>query len=392
MASNREGANPEEPEETSVPADAGEEPRDDAADPGPAEHAETPPEEGAAGEAAEMAGMLGEEDGRVLGQDEVDALLAGMDGDEDEADEEPEEADADGVRPYDLTSQDRALNIRLPGLDMLNERFGRRFRVGLFNLLRCSVDVSVSAAKPQTFSQFMSRLPVPTSLNIVNIKPLHGAGLFVLDAKLVFTLVDFYFGGGGRFPMKVEGRDFTPTEIGIVKNVLRQAFADLSSVWAPLMALEFQYERSEQNPRFASILTPDEVVIDSAFEIDLEGKTGTFHILLPFSLLESVREMLTTGYQETHDDKGENEGRLPLSSLEDVEVDAACEFGTSNVTVKRLLSMRPGDVLPVTTDGQSSLHIEGLPLITGSPGVRDGNYAFRVSTQIFKTDDGKDDA
>lgn len=328
-----------------------------------------------------------EDDGRVLGQDEIDALLAGMDGDEVETDNRNPDLDQDGVRPYDLTSQDRTLNIRLPGLDMLNERFARRFRVSLFNLLRCSVDLSTRAAQTLTFSQFINRLPVPASLNIVTIKPLYGSGLFVLDAKLVFTLVDFYFGGGGRFPIKIEGRDFTPTEIGIVKAVLRQAFSVLSSIWSSLLALEFQYERSEQNPRFANILTPDEIVIDSAFEIDLEGNSGTFHILLPFSLLESVREAITTGYYDSSSGQEKNKTSLTLTALKGVQIDATCEFGVMALSIKRLLDMQPGDILPLASTGQSSLRIEGLPLITGRAGMKNGNYAFQLGDSVFQQTD-----
>jgi len=382
------GAETEKPAEAEAESRATTRPDEATETPPPA----TPGETGAAGPDEKPAASGDGDDGRVLDQDEVDALLAGMDGDEPESEQETVEADENGVRPYDLTSQDRALNIRLPGLDMLNERFGRRFRVSLFNLLRCSVDVTVRPAHPQTFSQFMNRLPVPTSLNIVNVKPLYGAGLFVLDSRLVFTLVDFYFGGSGRFPMKVEGRDFTPTEIGIVKNVLSQAFADLSGVWSHLLELEFQYDRSEQNPRFASILTPDEVVIVSTFEIDLEGTNGTFSIMLPFSLLESVREMLTTGYQESPSDHGGNESRLSLDAIEDVEINATCEFGVTELSVGHLMSMTPGDILPMTQEEEASLQIEGMPLIKGQPGMKDGNYAFQVSRAIFEPEDGNDDA
>lgn len=339
---------------------------------------------------APTAEAAAEDDGRVLSQDEVDALLAGMDGGE--VTEEPGEAtyDATEVRPYDLTSQDRALNIRLPGLDMLNERFARRFRVGLFNLLRCSVDLSARPIRPMTFSEFMNQLPVPTSLNIVNVRPLYGSALFVLDAKLVFSLVDFYFGGGGRLPVKVEGRDFTPTEIRVVRAVLRQAFTDLSSVWNPLSPLRFQYDRSEQNPRFANILTPDEVVIETAFEVDLEGKPGTFYVLLPFSMLDPVLDTLMTGYQNTNEEGDETEStKLPLSTLEDVALGVTCEFGTTTISVKRLLSMQPGDILPMPFGGAARLHIEGLPSLLGRPGVKGGNFAFQVYKRLLQPKDSK---
>ncbi|RCI69230.1 flagellar motor switch protein FliM, partial [Pseudomonas aeruginosa] len=108
-------------------------------------------------------------------------------------------------------SQDRIVRGRMPTLEMINERFARYTRISMFNLLRRSADVAVGGVQVMKFGEYVHSLYVPTSLNLVKMKPLRGTALFILDAKLVFKLVDNFFGGDGRHA-KIEGREFTPTE------------------------------------------------------------------------------------------------------------------------------------------------------------------------------------
>ena len=151
----------------------------------------------------------------LLSQDEIDALLHGVDDGlvETEADAEP-----GSVKSYDLTSQDRIVRGRMPTLEMINERFARYTRISMFNMLRRSADVAVGGVQVMKFGEYVHSLYVPTSLNLVKMKPLRGTALFILDAKLVFKLVDNFFGGDGRHA-KIEGREFTPTELRVVRMV-----------------------------------------------------------------------------------------------------------------------------------------------------------------------------
>ncbi len=164
----------------------------------------------------------------LLSQDEIDALLHG-------ADEKPDKDDANsgGVSSYDITSQERIVRGRMPTLEMINERFARYTRISLFNLLRRTADVSSGGLQIMKFGEYVHTLYVPTSLNLVKVRPLRSTALFILDAKLVFKLVDNFFGGDGRHA-KIEGREFTPTEIRIVQLMLEQVFVDLTEAWAPV--------------------------------------------------------------------------------------------------------------------------------------------------------------
>src|SRR5690554_2886017 len=237
----------------------------------------------------------------LLSQDEIDALLHGVDEGiiDSEQDSEP-----GGVRSYDLTSQDRIVRGRMPTLEMINERFARYTRISMFNLLRRSADVSVGGVQVMKFGEYVHTLYVPTSLNLVKMKPLRGTALFILDAKLVFKLVDNFFGGDGRHA-KIEGREFTPTEIRVVQMVLSQVFSDMKEAWGAVMGVDFEYVSSEVNPAMANIVSPSEVVVVSTFHVELDGGGGDLHVTFPYSMIEPIREILDSGVQSDVDDVDE---------------------------------------------------------------------------------------
>ncbi|MEL0068246.1 MAG: flagellar motor switch protein FliM, partial [Gammaproteobacteria bacterium] len=236
----------------------------------------------------------------LLSQDEIDALLHGVDdGDIDLEDDNSASGDA---RSYDFSAQDRIVRGRMPTLEMVNERFARHMRISLFNMMRKSAEISVNGVQMIKFSEYVHSLFVPTSLNMVRIKPLRGTSLFTFEAKLVFTLVDNFFGGDGRYHAKIEGREFTPTERRIVHLLLNQIFLDLAEAWAPVYKVNFEYLDSEVNPAMATIVSPSEVVVISSFTIELEGGGGNFHVCMPYSMLEPIREKLDAGVQTDRDD------------------------------------------------------------------------------------------
>ncbi len=250
----------------------------------------------------------------LLSQEEIDALLHGVDSGDLGADDDVD-IDIDRVRSYDFASQDRIVRGRLPTLEMINERFARLFRTSLFNMLRRTADISVSGVHMQKFSEFVHSLFVPTSLNMIRVQPLRGKGLLVIDPKLVFSVVDNYFGGNGRFHAKIEGRDFTPTENRVIQLLLELAFKDMQEAWKPVFRVRFEYTGSEVNPQFANIVSPSEVVVVTSFHVDLENGGGEFHICMPYSMIEPIRELLDAGVQS---DRGERDERWEKSLREQI--------------------------------------------------------------------------
>ncbi|MET0064923.1 MAG: flagellar motor switch protein FliM [Candidatus Thiodiazotropha sp.] len=313
----------------------------------------------------------------LLSQEEIDALLHGVDSG-DVATESDSGAEG-GTVTYDFTSQDRIVRGRLPTLEMINERFARLFRTSLFNMLRRTADLSVSSIQMQKFSEFVHSLFVPTSLNMIRVPPLRGKGLFVLDPKLVFSVVDNYFGGSGRFHTKIEGRDFTPTENRVIQLLLKHAFADLEAAWKPVFRVSFEYNGSEVNPQFANIVSPSEVVVVTSFHVDLENGGGDFHICMPYSMLEPIRELLDAGVQS---DRGERDERWEHSLKEEImgaQVELSSNLTDVQMSLRELALLKKGDVIPIEMPEEVVVEAAEVPIFKARLGISDGNYALKIS-------------
>jgi flagellar motor switch protein FliM len=310
----------------------------------------------------------------LLSQDEIDALLHGVD--ESDLDDEFD-GDAESVRPYDLTSQDRIVRGRMPTLEMINERFARYTRISMFNLLRRTADVSLGGVQIIKFGEYLHTLYVPTSLNLVKLRPLRGTALIVLDAKLVFKLVDNYFGGDGRHA-KIEGREFTPTELRVVQMVLNQIFVDLGEAWRNVYKLEFDHLRSEVNPSMANIVSPSEVVVVSSFHVELDGGGGDIHITQPYSMIEPIRELLDAGMQSDVDEHDERWGNALRDQIKFATVDFSCDLFEREISLRDVVDLEPGDVIPVEMPEKVVLKANGVPLFDTKVGMSNGNLALRV--------------
>ncbi|MFP4161783.1 MAG: flagellar motor switch protein FliM [Ectothiorhodospira sp.] len=318
----------------------------------------------------------------VLSQDEIDALLHGVDNGAVDT-QEDELLAHDGVaRQYDLTTQDRIARGRMPTLEMINERFARYMRIGLFEMLRRSSEISVGGVKMMKFGEYVHSLYLPTSLNMVRVKPLRGTGLFVLDPKLVFILVDNFFGGDGRYRAKIEGREFTPTELRVIRMLLEQAFEDYRKAWAPVMDLEFEHSRSEVNPQFANIVSPTEVVVVCTFHVELDGGGGEFHITLPYSMIEPIREQLDTGLQSDRADVDDRWVKALREELKMVEVDLSARLAETSLTVAEMINLKAGDIIPFEMPETIVLKAEGIPVYRGRFGMSNGYNAVQVTGRI----------
>jgi len=315
----------------------------------------------------------------LLSQDEIDALLHGVDSGGVETEED---ALFDGVaRDFNFASQDRIVRGRMPTLEMINERFARYLRISFFNLLRRTAEISVAGVQMIKFSEYMLSLFVPTSLNIVRIKPLRGKALCVIDPKLVFITVDNYFGGTGRHA-KIEGREFSATETRVIEMILDLAFKDLVEAWKPVLNVNFEYQSMEVNPQFANIVSPSEVVVVSSFHIELDGGGGTFYVVMPYSMLEPIRDILDAGVQS---DRSDNDDRWSVALREEVksaEVTLNCALTEVQLSLGEVLKLQEGDIIPIEYPEKIMVAAEDIPVFRGTYGVHKGSKAIKVSEMI----------
>lgn len=314
-----------------------------------------------------------------LSQEEVDALLKGVTGEVDEAPSEEGEAD---VKSYDVGRQERIVRGRMPTLELINERFARFLRIGLFNYMHRNAEISVGPVRVQKYSEFIRNLVVPTNLNLVQVKPLRGTGLIVLDPNLVFLVVDNMFGGDGRFHNRVEGRDFTATEQRIIQGLLGVIFSEYEKAWKPVFEITFEYTRSEMNTQFANIATPAEVIVAVTFNIEFSGASSEMHVCLPYSMVEPIRDVL---YSTMHSDQVSSDKRwtsMLRRQLQKAEMELVVPLGSRNITLGEIMNMKVGDIIPFPISDLVTVHVNEAPVMKARYGVREGQYALKIDSFV----------
>jgi flagellar motor switch protein FliM len=318
-----------------------------------------------------------------LSQGEVDALLKGVD--EDEFAGDASSADPGNVRPYNLATQERIVRGRMPTLEIINERFTRLFRIGLFNFLRRTTEISAGPLRTCKYSEFVRNLVVPTNLNLVQIKPLRGTSLVVFDPTLVFSMVDSMFGGDGRFHTRVEGRDFTQTEQRIIQRVLEIVFESYSKSWAPVYGIEFEYIRSEMNTQFANIATPNEVVVAMSYTIEIGTASGEMHICIPYASIEPIRDLLTSPLQGEALGIDKRWVKLLTQQIQIAEIELVANLGSRDISLREVMEMKVGDVIPLTMPTEIEVSVDNVPVVSCRYGTFNGQYALRVE-KFLKAD------
>lgn len=319
----------------------------------------------------------------LLTQDEIDALLHGVSSGDVETEDDRPFVDGE-VTEYDFTGQDRIVRARLPTLEMVNERYARQMRLSFFNMLRRTTEITANPVQMVKFAEYAHSLFVPASLNLVRIPPLKGTALVVIDPNLVFSIVDNFFGGDGRFHAKVEGREFTPTEQRIIKLILDLAFRELREAWSPVLPIEVEFLNMEVNPSFANIVSASEVVVVCPFHVEVEGGGGDMHITMPYSMIEPIRELLETQIQTDRDNRDERWLHALRGELMGAEVEVSSVLAELQMSVHDISRLKAGDIIPIDQPDTVLALVEDIPFLRGVFGHSEGRHAIKV-TEIVAT-------
>ena len=319
-----------------------------------------------------------------LSQDEIDALLEGVTGESQKL--AKEEFDTAGIRDYNLASQERIVRGRMPTMEVINERFARNMRVGLFNFIRRSPEISVGTVQVQKYSMFLRELVVPTNFNIMAVRPLRGSGLIVCEPTLLFGVIDSLFGGNGKFHTRIEGRDFSPTEQRVINRMVEVVSEEYKKAWRGIYPLELAYQRSEMQPQFANIATPSEIVVSTSFTLEIGDITGSLHLCIPYSTLEPIRDVLYSTSQGDSMEVDRRWVRLLSNEIQSAEVELTAELATTKTTVEQLLAMKVGDFIELERERIIEARVDGVPVLEGEYGTHNGKYALKVTRLIRERD------
>ena len=315
-----------------------------------------------------------------LSQDEVDSLLRGVTGEAAEVKAEAE--DKTKPRAYNVASNERIVRGRMPTMEVINERFARLLRVSIFNLVRRTAEISVGQVTVVKFVDFIRNLVLPTNMNLIQAKPLRGNALIIFDPTLVFLVVDSMFGGDGRFHTRIEGREFTQTEHRIIQNILAAVFEAYTKSWEPVYPLEFEFVRSEMNPQFANIATPNELVVVSTFEIGFNDVIGAVNICLPYSMIQPIRELLFSSMQGDHLSADKNWNNLMARQIKSAEIELVAILGQAKLTVEDLMKVKIGDIIPFHISENIIATVNEVPVMECKYGIFNDQYSIKVEKMI----------
>lgn len=319
-----------------------------------------------------------------LSKEEIDTLLNGVDSGD--IDTTPENTNPADVEPYELGSQGRITRGRIPTLDIINERFIRSLRVNMFNMIQRETEVTAASVQMLKYSEYLSELSMPISLNLINVNPLRGTGLCVIKPELISSTVDNFFGGDGRYQTQIKEREFTPTENRIIQLLLDMFFIDMAQAWQPVMNLDFTYQGSELNPQYANIVNPTDIVVISTFKIEINEGGGEFDIVLPYEMLEPIREVLDVG---VHGEKAEVDKRWVNTlkqEMQNVVIDLNSSMAHTKLTIGEVLNLNDGDIIPIEMPELVTVKAKEVPIFRGVLGTSNGKNSVQFVEPIIRQD------
>jgi len=316
---------------------------------------------------------------QFLSQDEVDALLEGVTGESQKLEkDEPKE----GIRDYDIANQERIVRGRMPTVEIINERFARNLRAGMFNFMRRNPEISVGPVRVIKYSAFLRDIVVPTNINIITLTPLRGQGLVIFDPNLVFCAIDTLFGGTGKQHFRIEGRDFSATEQRIIQRMMELVLAEYTKAWGALVKFQFQYQRSEMHTQFANIASPSEIVVAVTFNLEIGESGGEIHFCFPYSSLEPIRDILYSSLQGDGQEPDRRWVRQLTQQVQNAEVEIAAELAQTELTVGQLIGLQVGDFIALPIRDIIPVKVDGVPVMECRFGAMNGHTAIRAERML----------
>jgi flagellar motor switch protein FliM len=298
----------------------------------------------------------------AISEEEVSALL--------------EKSPADAARPYDFTAQ-RINRMQLPLLEVVCKSFAERAGASLSALLGRDAGMQFSALESGRSADLQAALPMPASLAVVRLKPLPGFAFVSVEPALLLALLDGFFGGSGRATSDTSAA-VAPAAQRFLALLLRSLAADLAVAWAPVTPLEFDFVKQEVNPRLVQMGAPQESILVLKFAVEFGARSGRIDWLLPETMLAPVREALAADGGQTALRKQEAWGPALTTALHDAELDTRAILAQTQISLRELVRLSPGDIIPIETPQQVTLYAGDVPLYRGRFGVSQGRNALKI--------------
>jgi len=312
-----------------------------------------------------------------LSQDEIDALLGG-------GEEEVVEEKSD-IAPFDFSEIESIKKGGLPGLEIIYERWVKIFREEVRKIVPKINMVTKESIYISRFNSFMSKIPMPSSYTTITMKPLKENALFVVDSRLVFTMISVLFGGPAK-PFKVEGREFTKLEVQIIGKFIDAALKTFENVWKNFYPIEVEKRSIELNPSLARITSGNEKVIVVECNVEVDGYEAPIFFCFPQGMFIPIKDIIYAEFIGEEDSDWQERLQESLLSL---NVNITLELGKEKFLLRDILDWEIGDniVLNVDKDSDLVLVVENEPKYRCKLGKIKERYAALIKEPIMKDDD-----
>ncbi|MGC2031868.1 MAG: FliM/FliN family flagellar motor switch protein [Steroidobacteraceae bacterium] len=287
-----------------------------------------------------------------------------------------EKSAADGPRPYDFTAQ-RINRTQLPLLEAVSKSFAERSGASLSALLGRDTSMQFHSLESAKSADLQAALPVPSSLAVVRLKPLPGFAFISVEANLLLTLLDGFFGGTGRAPTDPQAV-IAPAAQRFLAMLVRSFAADMAAAWVPVTPVELELVKQETNPRLVQLGAANEAVLVVKFTVEFASRSGTIDWLLPEVLLAPVREALAADGGQKALRSQEAWAPVLTTALQDAELDTRAILAEAQISLRELVRLSPGDIIPIEAPQQVTLLAGDVPLYRGSFGVSQGRNALKI--------------
>ena len=287
-----------------------------------------------------------------------------------------EKSGADAVRPYDFTAQ-RINRTRLPLLEVVSKSFAERAGASISALVGRDAAIQFTSLESAKGGELQAALPVPGSLAVVRLKPLPGLAFVSVEPALLLTLLDGFFGGSGRATVDAQAA-VAPAAQRFLALLLRSLAADLTAAWAPVAPIELELVKQETNPRLVQLGAANEPVLVLKFTVEFGARSGRIDWLLPEALLAPVREALAADGGQTTVRKQEAWAPVLTSALQDAALDTRAILAQAQISLRELVRLSPGDIIPIEAPQQVTLFAGDVPLYRGRFGVSQGRNALKI--------------
>lgn len=314
----------------------------------------------------------------ILNQDEIDSLLNNGEDPDGQA----------GVRA--LLNTTTVSYERLPMLEIVFDRLVRLMSTTLRNFTQFNIEITLEGIDTMRFGDYLDAVAQPSMMSVFKAEEWDNSGLMTIDSSLIYTVVDILLGGRrGTAAMRLDGRPYTVIERNLIVKMIHLVLSDLSAAFDPLSPVTFRFDRLETNPRFAMISRPSNAAVLAKFRIDMEDRGGRIELLLPYAMLEPVRELLLQGFM------GEKFGRDSIwenhlaEALWCSEINLLAVLDRQMTSLKNVLQWKVGTklLLNATPDSDVEMICGDIPMFYGHMGRKSDHIAIQIEDKIKRQKD-----